>query len=475
MDVLVVSTNRNSQPVSVMPVGACIVAEAAEQAGYRVRVLDLMYKRDPLRALESEIDKSSPDVVGLSVRNIDDNNMQHPVTFFEDLAPLAYTIRERTKATIILGGSAVAVMPEALLRHSGASWAVLGNGEVAFPELLAALSRSNDPMRIPGVAWFENNVFMKNPVSLSPFSSGCLSPDFHRWVDVNAYLSRLSTVPIQSKRGCPFKCVYCTYAAGEGHTYRLYSPESIVDAITALDRKGLRDIEFVDSIFNSPYAHAMAICEGLARIRLDVRLQSLELNPMFIDDALLTTMEKAGFAGIGITAESASDVVLEGLRKGFTSEHVYRAANYVRRHELPCFWIFMLGGPGETSETVLETLGFAERYIRPEDVAFFNIGIRIYPGTELENLARKEGTLTVPPDEMLSPVFYFSPSLSLSWLTEKLRNTMSRHLNFINTDSLGLSILPTIQRLGYRFGVKQPLWRHTRYIRRGLRFLGSDV
>ena len=84
-------------------------------------------------------------------------------------------------------------------------------------------------------------------------------------------------------------------------------------------------------------------------------------------------MELAGFVGIGITVESASDIVLDKLKKGFTAKDVYNAAQVIKRHNLPCLWIFMLGGPGETEATIQETLRFAERYIRPKDVAFFVI------------------------------------------------------------------------------------------------------
>lgn len=475
MNILIISTNRYSQPVPVIPAGACLVAEAAEQAGHRVRVLDLMFERDPLRALESELNTESPDIVGLSVRNIDNNHMQNPVVFFEDLVPLVDTIRRRTQATVVLGGSAIPVMPEDLLRYTGASWAVLGDGEVVFPKLSAALSKGETPNQIPGIAWIEDNIFRKNPVSASGFLNGCLVPNFYRWIDFRAYLSGLSPVPIQSKRGCPFKCVYCTYPIVDGDDYRLRTPKRVVDTIKNLASLGFRDIEFVDNVFNSPYDHAMAICEGLVRARANVRLQSLELNPLFIDDALINVMERAGFVGVGITVESASDVVLDGLRKGFTVEDVRHAAQVIKRHQLPCFWLFMLGGPNEKKATVRETLRFAESCIRPKDVAFFNVGIRIYPGTELEHLARKEGMLTLSPKEMLTPVFYISPALELDWLIDKLHNTIATHLNYIASDSIGLPVLPTIHRLGYRLGIKSPLWRYTRSIRRGLRSFGVNL
>ena len=475
MNILIVITNHYSSPIPVMPVGACLVAEAAELAGHSVRVLDLMFEQNPLNTLELELNKSNPDFIGLSVRNIDNNDMQNPVSFFKDLKPLMDTIRRKTPAPVVLGGAAVSVMPEELLRYTGANWAVLGDGEVVFSKLLSALSQGEIPGKLPGIARLEDNVFKKNTSTVDRFSNGCLAPSFHRWIDVPAYLSRLSTVPIQTKLGCHFKCVYCTYRKIEGHDYRLRNPEGVIDAIQNLAAAGLHDIEFVDNVFNSPYEHALAICEGLASSQSGARLQCLELNPLFIDDTLLTAMERAGFVGIGITVESASDIVLDKLKKGFTAKDVYDTAQVIRRHNLPCLWIFMLGGPGESEVTVKETLRFAEQYIRPKDVAFFNIGIRIYPGTELEHRAREEGVLAISPSEMLEPVFYVSPALDLNWLTETMHKALATHMNYINSNTIGLSFLPTINRLGYRLGIKSPLWRHTRFIRRGLRILGMDV
>ena len=79
-----------------------------------------MFEQNPLRAVESELNKTHPDVIGLSVRNIDNNDMQNPVAFFKDLKPLVDIIRSRTQATVVLGGAAISVMSEELLRYTGA-------------------------------------------------------------------------------------------------------------------------------------------------------------------------------------------------------------------------------------------------------------------------------------------------------------------------------------------------------------------
>jgi radical SAM superfamily enzyme YgiQ (UPF0313 family) len=474
VNILLISTNRSKQPFPVMPLGTCIVAEAVEKAGHRVRLLDLMFCEDPLPILASELKECKYDVIGLSVRNIDNNDMKSPAEFFSDLSVLIKIIRQNSHASIVLGGSAVSVMPEELLRYSETQLAVLGDGETVFPELLKVLSDGKNLEHVPGVATYEHQGFRQKASFLPPLRS-CLIPDFCRWINIKSYLSNLSTVPIQSKRGCPYQCIYCTYPMGEGREYRLCEPESVVDAIKRSVSSGLRDFEFVDNVFNSPYEHAMAICECLSMAHLNVSFQSLELNPLFIDDDLLSAMEHAGFTGIGITVESASGKVLYSLKKGFMTEHVHRAAQIVRRHKLPCVWIFMLGGPGETEKTVQETLNFAEKCISPRDVAFFNVGIRIYPRTELENLAREQGVLALSNGEMLKPVFYLSPQLDKEWLIKELQTAMDTHMNFISSDSLSFPYLPSIHRLGYRLGIRPPLWKHTRFIRRGLRLFGVDA
>jgi radical SAM superfamily enzyme YgiQ (UPF0313 family) len=475
MKVLLLSTNRNHFPMPVIPLGACMVAEAAERAGHEVRLLDLAFCKDPLQAVQTALKKDRPDVVGLSVRNIDNNDIHSPAFYIRDVAAIVEVIRSLTPAPVVLGGAAVSVMPEELLRCTGASCAVLGEGEAVFPLLLRELTQNGSPALVPGTAWIEQGVFSAHPLPSSGNGCPCSSPDFSRWIELKAYLSRLSTVPVQTKLGCRFSCVYCTYRKIEGNRYRLSDPGEVAEAICRHAAQGIRHIEFVDNVFNSPYDHAFSVCEEVIRRRPAVSLQSLELNPLFIDDALISVMERAGFSGVGITVESASDRVLEGLGKGFDSAHVQKAADVVRRHGLPCVWIFMLGGPNETQETVRETLRFAERAIRPQDVAFFGLGVRIYPGTELESIARQQGLLSLPASGMLEPVFYVSPDVDYDWMRDQVRSSMDRHMNFMNSESLGLPVLSSIQRIAYRIGLSLPLWKHTRFIRRGLRLFGMDA
>ncbi len=475
MNILLISTNRNNLPMPVMPIGACMVAEACEHAGHRVTMLDLMFERQPHEAVKLAILSFRPDVVGLSVRNIDNNDMRDTAFFLEDLRRIVNTVREHCDAPVILGGAALAVMPEAILRFCEVSCGVLGDGETVFPLLLDRIAEGETFGDVPGIAYLDHDGFNSTPCPGQDGTTECGAPGYHRWVDVPAYRSQLATAPLQTKLGCAFQCVYCTYRKIEGNGHRLADPGSVADAVMRLAGSGLRDIELVDSVFNVPYEHARGVCDALAKVKHGARLQSLELNPRSFDDGLVSAMERAGFAGMGLTVESASDRVLEGLRKGFTTREVHKAAEVMKRHRIPCAWIFLLGGPGETRDTVAETLRFAGTAPRPQDVVFFNIGIRIYPGTELESIARRQGILTAPPDQMLRPVFYVSPDVDASWMMDEVRRSMSTHMNFINTDSIGLSILPRVHRFAHLLGVRPPLWKHTRFIRRVLRMTGMDV
>jgi radical SAM superfamily enzyme YgiQ (UPF0313 family) len=248
----------------------------------------------------------------------------------------------------------------------------------------------------------------------------------------------------------------------------------VAAAVARLSSLGIRDIEFVDNVFNSPYDQALALCDSLAAIRHRARLISLELNPAYVDDRLLEAMAKAGFVGVGMTAESAADPVLGGLRKGYTAADVERAGAAIRRSKLPCFWIFLLGGPGETEATVRETIRFARRILRPKDAALFSVGIRIYPGTELESIARQEGVLSLPVQEMLKPVFYFQPGLDPQWTRDQVRRATAENLNILHAGSLSHPWLPAVNRLFHRLPWR-PLWSHTRAIRRVVRALGRDI
>ncbi len=475
MRVLIISANRNIYPEPVMPAGACIVAEAAQRHGHDVKLLDLMFERDPVRAVRRAIKRYRPDATGVSIRNIDNNDISGPAAFYAELGAMSRAIREVSRGPLIIGGAALSVMPRELLTETGADLAVLADGERVFPAALQAIASGKKPDGLKGTARMENGLSDFGFVSVPALRRPSVPPPaaYERWLDTRRYLAMLSTAPVLTKIGCHFECVYCTYRKLPGERpYELMGPAEAAGHIERLSRTGFRDIEFVDNVFNSPPGHAISICAEVIKRKTKARLHTIELNPLFISRELVRAMEKAGFAGVGITAESASDNVLAGLKKGFGAEHVMKAAQVLGKSSLPCLWIFMLGGPGETHKTAAETIRFAQKNLKPQDVAFFNIGVRIYPGTGIEKIARAVGLLSIAPREMLAPVFYLSPHIHFERLFRQLEEAIEVNMSFIDIRSMQSKRLPWIRKAYGLLGARPPLWRHTAFIRRGLSALG---
>jgi radical SAM superfamily enzyme YgiQ (UPF0313 family) len=286
------------------------------------------------------------------------------------------------------------------------------------------------------------------------------STHMHRWLDLRAYERRGGTVPIQTKRGCVFKCVYCTYLNVEGWGYRLRDPEAVVDEIAELWRDaGVRHFEFVDSTFNSPPRHAAAVCEAIVRRGLKVKLDTTNFTPASVPPYLLEPMRRAGFRWLGITAESASDHVLERLGKGFDSERVRRVAEDVERAGMGVLWIFLVGGPGETRETLEETLRFAAWRMSRGDAVYLTVGLRIYPGTQLQRTAIEEGVIAAD-DPLLLPRFYFSSALGMDECLATLHRFAATQPRFMFSADSRSVILPYLTRLASALHLPRPHWRY---------------
>lgn len=481
MKVLLINPNREHVPWPTIPIGLCTVASAVSRRGYEVHVLDLTFSGDPSRDTQRAISQFSPSVVGLTIRNIDNCNFEAPVFFLDDIRRnVVSAIREHApSATLVLGGSGVNVAPWEILHYFSADYALVGEGEDGFPNFLDALAqetnletvqgvlalRGKAPLIDEGKAFGNDREFRGEPhtgralVSDLNATARC---DAWRWIDLPRYLAHGSPYPIQTKRGCALRCVYCVYNNIEGRTYRLRSATNIVDEIEEAVRfHGVRHVDFVDSTFNLPRQHALDLCEELARRALPVELSTMGINPAAITPELLTLMKRAGFTNIMCTPESASDVTLKSLRKGYKKEAVIRAAQYLRDAELKTFWFFMLGAIGETMETVKETLRFCEEYIPPTDMVLFSTGIRVYPGTPLEKECKALGWFA-PEDPLLLPSWYVSPELDLKQLYQTLSTAAQLHPNWMtNAETILSPKLAMLMKQGFKLlGWRGPFWAH---------------
>mgnify|MGYP005847739489 FL=1 len=464
MRVLLVSTNREKLPQPVIPIGVCYVASALERGGVSTKVLDLCFSRDPMNALAKAISCFDPDCIGLSIRNLDNSDYQSPRFYLTEVRPLVQAVKKFTASPVFIGGSAVSIDPWRALDYLGCNVAVAGEGEIAATSIVEALSRGALP-RSEGAEFRADG---KLVVRAKARSVGTLSeapPRIHRWLNLSGYRRYRVPLPVQSKRGCAFKCTYCTYGRIEGSAYRLRPAEQVVDEIVEMVRDtDDRFFEFVDSAFNHPVDHAMAICEAVIGRGCQVQLQA-SINPAGCTRELLMMMKRAGFNNLVCTPDSASDAMLNNLGKGFSSRDLAEVVEAVHAADLPVLWCFLFGGPGETEMTVRETLGFVESKLNKRDVAFLAAGIRVYAGTPLVEIATREGLID-PAGDLLHPTFYFSPSLPPERLAELIRDHLTKRQSYMLSSDLRWGFLLSMQRIASLLRLKTPLWRYAPLVNR---------
>ncbi len=440
------------------PIGLSYVAHAARAAGHAVALLDLPHAGDADSALRRELRRHDPELVGFSVRHIDNLSRQRPEWHLAELSRRIATVRQASSAKIVLGGPAITVLGPSALEHLDADFAVIGEGDVAFPALLSALESGASADGIPGVCRRDGAQVRYTPFSrLERFGASRMED----WLDWRAYEHGGSTWAVQTKRGCPLHCIYCPFPGIEGSVPRRRPVEEVVDEIERVMRtRRPRTFEIADTTFNVPLEPALELCEAIIRRGLRVNLTVGSVSAATVCEELLALMKRAGFRSMVLTAEAADDTMLRNLRKGFTTEHVHRAARLVRGSGIATLWFFMLGGPGETRETAETTVSFIERTLDWKTcLSVIATGIRILPGTELARQARESGYL--PPDaDLVRPAFYLSPQVEEDWLLARIHRAIATNPCIVHAAEQRESPHAWLHnRLFHLAGVAPPYWR----------------
>jgi radical SAM superfamily enzyme YgiQ (UPF0313 family) len=402
MKVLLISANTERLNMPTIPLGLGLVAEATRRAGHEVRFLDLMNEADAAGATRRAIGELTPDAIGVSIRNIDDQNMDAPRFLLEQARPLIAECRAATDAPIVLGGAGYSIFPDAALAYLGADFGVRGDGEIVFPQLLDRLAHGGDPASLPGV--HARGGLGAAPPTFPDELNAMPLPESPEWADAHPRNADL-WIPIQSRRGCPNGCSYCSTARIQGRELRLRPPRATATQLGGLAACGFERFYFVDNCFNQPEAHALALCREIAALRLAPKWRCI-IYPQSLSAELVQAMAAAGCVEVSLGFESGCDRVLREMNKRFTSADVRRIVKLLADHGIRRFGFLLLGGPGETRESVEESLAFADSL----QLAGLKItvGIRIYPDTPLAARAVAEGVVE-PGDDLLRPRFYLSP------------------------------------------------------------------
>jgi anaerobic magnesium-protoporphyrin IX monomethyl ester cyclase len=463
--VLLVSTNRERTPYPVLPVGPCLVAARLEEEGFEAAVVDLMWEDDPPRAAAAAVARERPDIVGVSMRNIDNSDLIETKYFVPEAAELFAALRRVTKAPIVLGGAAAAIEPVRLFRALAPDAILYGDAEARFPAWLRGRERGDPCLDLPGLVVEHDGGLVHNPLHSSEPIDGLPDAALFRYVDMKRYMRREGVYPIQTKRGCGFTCTYCTYGTLEGIRYRFRPPGDVVDEIERAHGSGADFFEFVDAVFSHPPIQARGVLNGILDRGLEVKLTAAGFNPVGVTEDLVALMRRAGFIATTCTVESASDTVLERMQKGFRREAVSRLATWLPRNGIPAVWVFLVGSPGETPDTVAETFEFIDKEIPRRDLVYITHGVRVYPGTGLERSLRAEG-LIGPGADLLEPFFYLSPELPREWYFDHLSAFAREHPNVVHSFEAQQPIVDRLTRACMYLPLPKPRWRVLPYLRR---------
>ncbi len=441
MKILLISSNTEVSPYPVYPLGMGIIAHALTTAGHDVRQFDFLQRGASLDSIGQEISVFKPELIGISIRNIDNVNLVNERYYLGTVQDIVQKIRKVSTARIILGGAGFSLMPELILKEIGADYGIVGEGERLIVD------------------------FVKN-AEAGMYPEKTLLDPFHTRDDEEIrsaaydeqllayYLESGNIVSIQTKRGCPHQCVYCTYPLLEGRHLRARKAASVVDDIELLrDRYNAKHLFFVDSIFNDDEGYYLELMEEMMRRKVNIRWTAF-FKPDGLNEEAVKLMKNAGLAGAEIGADAACDVTLKKMGKRFTVHDIVACNDLFYKYGISSSNSFMFGGPGETEETVVEGIKNIQRLHKALNFIF--MGIRILPNTPLARIAVREAI--IPRDsDMLKPVYYISPAVDKAWLKTTLTAAFENTRHCIFPPDAIDNVLMILHKMGYNGRLRDKL------------------
>jgi radical SAM superfamily enzyme YgiQ (UPF0313 family) len=446
MKVLLVSANTLREPYPVYPLGLDYVAGAIG-ADHQVQIADMNSLGGHV-ALAAVLKEFSPHVIGLSLRNIDNTDTSDPKGFIGLYRTVVEVIRKHSDARLVLGGSGFTIFPAETMQALGADYGIIGEGE-RLSLLLNAIETKKNVRDIPGVVFPGSRHSLPQPWDGKIRRRHIVDP-----AGLKFYLQNGGMLNLQTKRGCQFNCVYCTYPHIEGHRLRLMDPAQTADAALKLQASGAKYFFITDSVFNADCDHSLAVARAFKKSGVSIPWGAF-FAPLKHPGDYFKKMAEAGLTHVEFGTDSLSDTVLASYRKPFRSRQVFTSHQNAVKAGLYVAHYFLLGGPGETPQTLRETLTGVESLSKA--ALFFFCGMRIYPGTELYAIAVREGQIQRH-RSILEPVFYRSSAMEAKEILSRVRRQAAERINWV----VGAGGKDTAEILGrlYRRGHCGPMWEY---------------
>jgi|Deesub1362B_J571_1020462.scaffolds.fasta_scaffold01983_2 radical SAM superfamily enzyme YgiQ (UPF0313 family) len=407
--VALVNTNRIRPPIA--PIGLEYVAEGLNAAGHHIEILDLCWEDHWESAIADFFNRTTFDLIGVTLRNTDDCAFTSRQSFIGEFASMVNSIRRHTDALIALGGVGFSVMPEQVLQRCEADVGVWGDGEFSLAEIANRIEEKREWFDLPNLIWRVNDRWYRNPHSTSPLDE--LPGMSREWIDNRRYFQEGGQAGIETKRGCPRHCIYCADPIAKGKRIRVRQPRSVVDELERLLQQGIDHIHICDSEFNFPEQHAIEICKEIIGRSLASKLRWYAYcSPVPFSLKLAKLMRQAGCAGINFGVDHGDEEMLRRLGRDFSPHDILEAARICRETGMATMFDLLLGSPGESKDSLIRTVELMRR-AEPDRVGV-SVGVRVYPGTDLAKLVMreelKEGLLAG--EDLSEPIFFLEPAVS---------------------------------------------------------------
>ncbi len=395
MKILLVQSPTGRPETPIYPIGLAFIA--GQLPHHELKGLDLSLNNDFKALLSDAIESFLPDIIAVSLRNIDDSS--YPVTYsYIDPFSEIIDVLELWEGIVIAGGTGFSIYPEIIMeRFPRINYGIPGEGEGILPELIDHLEKG---IAIEG--WSEGRMLPWKQADL-----GRISPPDYRFIDISRYTFP-DSFGVQSRRGCAFNCSYCTYSYLSGSGFRLRPVEKVIGDIRELERLGISQFSFVDSVFNAPEDYFEELLSALEESECRISWSAwLDQN---VTRSQLMRMKAAGAVKVDFSPDAITDKGLKKLAKRGKAADLLPAVKSARRAGLQVGINFFNGNPGEGFWAFLRKICFMfrVRFILGWKSTFVNIGtIRVYAHSPLAGYMIRKGIVNED-CTFFEPMFYRS-------------------------------------------------------------------
>ena len=277
-------------------------------------------------------------------------------------------------------------------------------GEETFIEFIKALNNKTPFSGVEGLIWRDKdgNVIENKNRSLLQNLDNIPFPDYEAFKLEKYSYTVAKTLPVITSRGCPYGCNYCSVKLSMGRGFRARSPENVVRELEKWHNLGFNNFEFNDDCFSLDLERAKKICDLIIEKGLKITWQLYNgIRVDRISEELLQKMKKAGCVFISYGCESGNQQIINMIGKGIKLEQVKEAVRITNKVGIKNSVNFIIGHPGETYKTAVETLDFA-RVLPTNFVNMYNLVP--YPGTALYDWINKSGKWLYSMEYILSEI-----------------------------------------------------------------------